>query len=76
MIFHSFYEYWKQFGQFHNEVINSPTELEETLKSLSAKIWKDAEGSSERTYDDGYSDGWDECEAHYKIKVDSTVKIS
>lgn len=69
-MFYSFEDYWKQFGRYQSEVIELPPELEKKLFDLCAKIWLDALGTEEETYDNGHSDGWDECEKHYKIKVD------
>ena len=74
MLFYSFDDYWKNFGKFHHEVIKNEPELEEDLYNLAKKIWLDANGTKDDTYDTGHSDGWDECEEHYKIEKDNQMK--
>lgn len=71
-MFYSFEDYWKQFGKYHDEVISNPA-LEQVFYDLGKKIWNDANGSTEVTYDEGHSDGWDECEEHYKIVAKDAV---
>lgn len=68
MIYYSFDHYWKEFGKFHNSVIKNDKKLENDLYQMARDIWKDALNTDDKTYDAGYSDGWDAAEEHYKIK--------
>lgn len=68
-IFNSFEDYWKQFGQFHNEIISNHSKMSENdFRSLCEKIWIDSRETIAKNYDVGYSDGWDDCETKYKPK--------
>lgn len=68
MIFYSFDDYWKRFGKFHHEVIFNPRELEQQFYIFAKKVWEDCLDSKDGTYEQGHSDGWDDCEEHYKIE--------
>ncbi len=68
MIYHTFDEYWNNFGKFHNSVIKHDIKLECDFYELAKIIWEEAPYASCDAYVVGHSDGWDAAEEFYKIK--------
>ena len=67
-MFYSFDDYWKQFGRFHHEVIINSPDLEKDFYNLSRKVWDDAGGTDNETYEYGHIEGYECCERDMKTK--------
>lgn len=66
-MFYSFDDYWKQFGKYQHEVVSNPKELEQVFYSFARKIWDDAEGTGDETFDDAHIVGYEQCEKDFKV---------
>jgi len=64
----SFEKYWKDFGQFHHEILKNNDVSEQDFYNLCKKIWEDSESIKKLDYDAGHTNGWQECEQHHNIK--------
>ena len=60
-MFYSFDDYWKKFGSHYDEVTSRP-DLELIFYSVARKIWRDAGGTDDETYEFAHMEGYECCE--------------
>jgi hypothetical protein len=60
-MFYSFDDYWRNFGRYQHEVICNPA-LEQVFHDFAEKIWDDAYGTDEETYEIAHIEGYECCE--------------
>lgn len=61
-MFYSFDDYWKQFGKYQTEIIDNPQIPEQVFYNLCKKIWNDAGGTNDETYESAHVEGYECCE--------------